>query len=44
MVWAFIIANNWGTDWAKNGFCYLKFSFEKKYPDFWPSDLFTIVI
>lgn len=41
---AFIIANNWTTDWADKGFCYLKFSFAEQYPDFWPTDLFTIVI
>lgn len=41
---AFIIANNWGTEWAKNGFCYLPFSYEKKYSEFWPSEIFNITV
>ena len=34
---AFKIANNWGTDWGKNGFCYLPYSSTSM-----PTDVYTI--
>lgn len=47
----FTVANSWGTSWgvkpagaASSGWCYLPYSFATAYPQFWPGDIYGVLV